>query len=84
MSGRRLSAIADRPRRHLRLIRGRPLLEQLAVAATRELQLQRRAIEQGADIERVIITMETAEGLVGRVHVAVELAQITARTGTEG
>jgi hypothetical protein len=84
VSGRRLSATADRPRRHLRLIRGRPLLEQLAVAATRELQLQRKAIEQGADIERVIIVMECAEGLVDRVHVAIERAQITARTGTAG
>jgi hypothetical protein len=86
MSGQqRLSATAARARRHLRLIRGRPLVEQLAVAAVLELEALRRSIERDpGNVRRVLLTIEVADGLVGSVRLAIERARILAPTGTAG
>ena len=78
----RLSATADRPRRHLRVIRGRPLVEQLAVAAVRELERLRAAIErEPGNVRRVLLVIEVADGLAGRIRSAVEMAQTACPSG---
>lgn len=79
-----MSATADRPRRHhLRVIPGRGLAEQIAIAVAHEMELYREAIERDpANIRRVLLTIEVAHGLVVRTSTAIELADSTAMTGT--
>lgn len=85
MSARRLSAPADRPRRHLRVIEGRPLVEQVAVATVRALEELRADLERApAGIRRIVLTIAVADCLAGRVTSAIERADVLAATGTDG